>query len=629
MNVLLVENLSKSYGEKILFENITFGIDLGSKIALIAKNGTGKTSLLNIIVGKDIPDDGKVVSRKDINISYLPQNPSFDENEIVVDVLLHTENPVVKAIKYYEKVTLFHDHENQEDSLKKIQEATEQMDILNAWDYESKIKEVLSKLDINNIDKPIGVLSGGQKKRLALAKVLIEEPDLLILDEPTNHLDIEMIEWLEVFLNKQKITLLLVTHDRYFLDRVCNEVIELDNEKIYQYKGNYTYFLEKKAEREFNEAREIEKARNLLKTELEWMRRMPQARTTKSKARIDSFYVLKDKASAKNNNQDIKFTVNMNRMGSKILELSNICKKYDDLILLENFSYIFKKGEKIGIIGGNGIGKSTLLNIITENIRADAGKISVGETIVFGYFNQDGLSVDEDKTVLEIVKDIAEYIPVGKGSSLSASQFLVYFNFPHAIQHNPFSKLSGGERRRLHLVTVLMKNPNFLILDEPTNDLDIHTLNVLEDFLNEFNGCVLIVSHDRYFIDKIADHVFVFEGNGRVKDFYGNYTDYNVYKEEQLNKQRNIQKETKRIAEPKQNIEVKSKPTYKEQKEFEALESDIASLEDEKKILLEKMNLEPHNFENINKWSLRIGEIMESLEEKTNRWIELSEKFEV
>jgi len=621
MNYLLAENLTKSFGEKLLFKNLTFGIDAGQKIALIARNGSGKSTLLNILAGNDFPEEGNVVIRKDIRVSYLQQNPELGDENTVMEVIFNSENDYISTIRNYEKALIDLKISNSSENHLVFNSASTRMDALNAWDYEIKIKEVLTRFQIENLQQKINELSGGQRKKVALAKALIEEVDLLLLDEPTNHLDIEMIEWLEDYLSKQKLSLLVVTHDRYFLDNVCQEILELDNGQLYRYKGNYSYFLEKKAEREHIESLETEKSRNIYRTELEWMRRMPSARGTKSKARVDAFYDIQEKALKRTGNGAIELNVKMNRLGGKILELNNISKSFGDFKAVDDFTYTFKKGERIGIVGKNGIGKSTLLNIITGDSRADRGKISLGQTVVFGYYSQEGFLPKEDKRVIELVKDIAEEIPLGKGT-MSASQFLNHFNFPQTLQYNYFSNLSGGEKRRLFLLMTLIKNPNFLILDEPTNDLDIITLQILEDFLLDFKGCLMIVSHDRFFLDKLVDHVFVFEGNGRIKDYYGNYTGY--YRQKLLEES---SKSQNKIEKPKREKpkDVVKKPSYKQKLEYESLENEIQSLETEKSEIINRLNSGKENMETLHELSIRFGEIEKRIDEKTIRWMELSE----
>jgi ABC transport system ATP-binding/permease protein len=633
LNYLSVESVSKSYGAKKLFDKISFGLNQGQRIALIAKNGAGKSTLLKIITGKEIPDEGSVTFRKDITVTYLNQNPIFDENETVVEAIYNTSNPALNAVREYEFALEAFEADMSDKNSDRLEKATEEMNELDAWQMDSKVKEVLQRLKIAFMDKQIGMLSGGQKKRVALAKVLIEEPQLLILDEPTNHLDVEMIEWLENYLINKDLTLLLVTHDRYFLDSVCTEIIEIDNNKLYNYKGNFQYYVEKKAEREAIEGSEIDKAKNLYTRELEWVRKMPRARGTKAKYRVDQFEVTKEKAFSGKKEEKLELGVKMNRIGGKILEVDHISKAFGDTKIINDFSYIFKKGEKIGIVGKNGVGKSTFLNMIMELDQPDKGRISTGETIIYGYYSQEGMKLNEDKRVIEVVKDIAEYIPLADGSKLSASGLLTKFLFPPDVQYSMVSKLSGGEKRRLFLMTILIKNPNFLILDEPTNDLDIVTLSVLEDFLTNFQGCVLIVTHDRYFMDKLVDHLFVFEGNGIVRDFPGNYTEYRDKKEQEDKVKSAVpftdEKKTEEKAEPvavkaPETNANKRKPSFKEKFEYEQLEKEIADLESEKAILSEKLNT-TNDHEEIVKSSARIAEIIAELDEKGLRWLELSE----
>ncbi len=636
MNYLSIENLTKTYGEKTLFKNISFGIEQGQKLALIAKNGSGKSTLLKIICGKDIPDSGNIVSRNGISIAYLDQDPQFDEQSNVIENIFRADNPILKIIKEYEfcleEVNLDPSTEN----LEKLQQISAQMDDAAAWDYDVKVKQILFELKVTNLHQAISETSGGQRKRVALSRVLIEAPDLLIMDEPTNHLDLAMVEWLENYLARQDMALLMVTHDRYFLDNVCDEIIELDNHQLYRYKGNYSYFLEKKAEREFNEGRETDKARNLMRTEIEWMRRMPKARGTKSKARIDAFYDLKDKAAGKAKQQALQLNVKMNRIGGKVIELKKLYKNFGDLKVVKGFDYTFKTGERIGIVGKNGVGKSTFLNMLMGIEQADSGKINVGETVVFGYYSQQGMILNEDKRVIEVVKEIADVIPMGDGSKITASQFLQLFQFPPDSQYTYVSKLSGGEKRRLYLLTVLMKNPNFLILDEPTNDLDLLTLNTLEDFLLNFKGCLLIVSHDRYFMDKLVDSLFVFEGEGIISGFTGNYAEYRD-KQEELER---IEKENSKLknksvsienAEVPSNIaasEKKNKLSFKEKYELEQLEKEIPVLEKEKEQLTEKMNIASGNHLELQQAAERFAEVSNLLDEKSMRWLELSELVE-
>ncbi|HRH62904.1 MAG TPA: ABC-F family ATP-binding cassette domain-containing protein [Bacteroidia bacterium] len=636
MNYLSIENLTKTYGEKTLFKNISFGIEQGQKLALIAKNGSGKSTLLKIICGKDIPDSGNIVSRNGISIAYLDQDPQFDEQSNVIENIFRADNPILKIIKEYEfcleEVNLDPSTEN----LEKLQQISAQMDDAAAWDYDVKVKQILFELKVTNLHQAISETSGGQRKRVALSRVLIEAPDLLIMDEPTNHLDLAMVEWLENYLARQDMALLMVTHDRYFLDNVCDEIIELDNHQLYRYKGNYSYFLEKKAEREFNEGRETDKARNLMRTEIEWMRRMPKARGTKSKARIDAFYDLKDKAAGKAKQQALQLNVKMNRIGGKVIELKKLYKNFGDLKVVKGFDYTFKTGERIGIVGKNGVGKSTFLNMLMGIEQADSGKINVGETVVFGYYSQQGMILNEDKRVIEVVKEIADVIPMGDGSKITASQFLQLFQFPPDSQYTYVSKLSGGEKRRLYLLTVLMKNPNFLILDEPTNDLDLLTLNTLEDFLLNFKGCLLIVSHDRYFMDKLVDSLFVFEGDGIISGFTGNYAEYRD-KQEEIER---IEKENSKLKNKSVSIEnseatlnlasgeKKNKLSFKEKYELEQLEKEIPVLEKEKEQLTEKMNIASGNHLELQQAAERFAEVSNLLDEKSMRWLELSELVE-
>jgi len=624
MNYLSVDNLTKSYGERVLFSDISFGLDKGQKTALVAKNGSGKTTLMRIIMGLDDPDSGKVAVQKNVSVGFLPQVPIFDESKTVIETIFTAQNPMIQAIKEYE-IALKAAESGTEASIERLQTASAQMDDLKAWDYDTELKRTLSKLNVNNLQQVMSELSGGQRKRVALAKVIIEQPDMLIMDEPTNHLDIEMIEWLEEYLSRANISLFLVTHDRYFLDRICTHIIELENNQIYKYEGNYEHYLLKKEEREANELASADKARNLMKKELEWMRRMPKARGTKAKYRIDNFYELEKKAKGPNRQKDLKLDVQMSRMGSKILELKGINKAFDDLVILKDFEYVFKKKERVGIVGKNGVGKSTFLNIIMGLEQADAGEIMTGETVVFGYYNQQGLKLPADKRVLDVVKDIAEVIPVGKkGETLTASQFLNLFLFPPKMQQTPVSKLSGGEKRRLHLLTILVKNPNFLILDEPTNDLDLQTLQVLEEFLETFQGCVIVVTHDRYFMDKLVDHLFVFEGEGKIKDFNGKYADYRDWKQEEEKEAKKLEK----AAKPKTTHRApqeKKKLSFKEKQEYEKLESEIEQLEEEKEQLEANLGSGELDHQKLQEWSERIAEIIKLVDEKTERWLELAE----
>jgi ATP-binding cassette subfamily F protein uup len=615
-------------------------------MALIAKNGAGKSTLLKIITGKEISDGGSVTFRKDITVTYLDQNPLFDANSTVIEAIYNTDNPMLNAVRNYETALTEFEKDYNDKTSEQLELCSAQMDKLEAWDFEAKVHEILQRLKIAFLDKQISTLSGGQKKRVALAKVLIDEPHLLILDEPTNHLDVEMIEWLENYLVSRDLTLLLVTHDRYFLDSVCTEIVEIDAGKLFHYRGNFQYFVEKKAEREMMENSEIDKAKNLYKRELEWVRKMPRARGTKAKYRVDSFYEVKDKAFSKQTEEKLVLGVQMSRIGGKILEFNKIKKAFDDTKIINDFSYIFKKGEKIGVIGKNGVGKSTFLNMVMGLEMPDFGSISTGETIVFGYYSQEGLKLNEDKRVIDVVKDIAEFIPLADGSKLSASGLLTKFLFPPDVQYGFVSKLSGGERRRLYLMTILITNPNFLILDEPTNDLDIVTLSVLEDFLTSFQGCLLVVTHDRYFMDKMVDHLFVFEGEGVVRDFPGNYTEYREKKEQEEKKigkdaKANQQQATAQSASvtssgiasavslavdtATKTATQKKKLSFKEKFEFEELEKDIAKLEAQKAKITEDLNTSTDNHDDIVKWTGQIGNIITQLDEKSLRWLELSE----
>ena len=619
MNLLSVENISKAFGERIILENICFGINKDQKIAFIAKNGTGKTTLLNIIAGKDQPDSGQVVFRKGIHIGFLSQNPSFNEELTVEETIFATDNPILRLIQEYE-----HALQHPENEMA-YQKAFEQMERHNAWDFETQYKQILFRLKLDNLQLKVKNLSGGQKKRLALANVLISKPDLLILDEPTNHLDLEMIEWLEQYFAKENLTLFIVTHDRYFLERVCNEILELDNGELFSYKGNYSYFLEKKEQRLAQEQASVEKAKNLYVKELDWMRRQPKARTTKSKSRIDDFYKIKEAAHKRRKEHSVQLEINMERLGSKTVEFHNVSKSFGDLCVLNKFNYNFLRGERVGVIGKNGTGKSTFLNLLTSAITPDSGKIVVGDTIKFGYYTQDGIEVQQGQKVIEVIQKYGDYIPLLKGRTLSAGQLLERFLFDRKKQYDYVEKLSGGELKRLYLCTVLIQNPNFLILDEPTNDLDIVTLNVLEDFLLDYPGCLVVVSHDRYFMDKIVDHLFVFKGNGEVEDFPGNYTDYRVYEESVPPTDDTPKKEATKNTWRKDGTKGLS---FNEQKEYNRLEKEIAQLE-EKKTAIEATFAEGSLSSNeIQEQSVALQETLTAIEEKTERWFELTEKLE-
>lgn len=633
MNYLRAENINKRYGDRVLFQNLTLTIEKGDKIALIAKNGTGKTNLLNILAGVDTSDgEGKVITDKNIQVAYLPQEPYLDPKLNVWDALFNSNNELLKAVAEYEEVMRISETNHDEATMQKLQYAMEKMDALNAWDYESRIKLILTKLSITRYDQPVTMLSGGQRKRLALARILIQTPDLIIMDEPTNHLDVEMIEWLEGYLKSADVTLFLVTHDRYFLDAVCNEIIELDNNQLYTYKGNYAYFMEKKEERIFKEGREIDKARNLFRKELEWMRKQPRARGTKQKARIDAFYETKEKASQKIEDKKVELDMKMQRLGGKIIELHNVNKSYPGLKIIDNFSYTFRPGERVGIIGKNGVGKSTFLNTLMELDTPDSGHISKGDTVIYGYYSQKGLEIKEDKRVLDVVKDIAEVIELGRGEQITATQLCKRFLFDDKMQHTFVSKLSGGERRRLFLLTVLIKNPNFLVLDEPTNDLDIQTLNVLEDFLESYKGCLVIVTHDRYFMDKLVDHLFIFEGEGKIRDFNGNYQDYLDEQEEKRNAAKIAQQAPKieKVEAKAAVMEVpktvtKRKLSFKEQHELDTLNKEIPELEAKRLEISSKLSAGSNNHEELMQWSREVEELNALLDEKGMRWLELSE----
>ncbi|MFT5916572.1 MAG: ATP-binding cassette subfamily F protein uup [Flammeovirgaceae bacterium] len=625
MNLLSVENLSKSFGDKVLFDEISFGLAKGDKTALVAHNGAGKTTLLNILTGSDDADSGEMGVNNETSIGFLPQVPIFDEKKTVIESIFTTDNPAVEAVKEYE-ASLKEAESGTMESIERLTEASNTMEELNAWDFETEMKIILGKLNILHLEQPISELSGGQRKRVAMAKVLLEKPDLLILDEPTNHLDVEMIEWLEEYLTRSTLTLLLVTHDRYFLDRICTQIIELEDQTIFKYEGNYEYYLQKKEERKQIDAINSEKAQNLMSKELDWMRRQPKARSTKAKYRVEAFYDLKDRAKKPQTRGDIKLDMNMSRMGSKILELDSVQKSFDELTILENFNYIFKKRERVGIVGKNGVGKSTFLNMIMGLEKADSGNITTGETVVFGYYSQQGMIIDESKKVIDIITDISEEVVVGKkGETISAMSMLNRFQFPPKSQQTPVHKLSGGEKRRLYLLTILIKNPNFLILDEPTNDLDLQTLQTLEDFLDEFNGCLMIVTHDRYFMDRLADHLFIFEGEGIVKDFNGKYSDYREMKKEG-ERQAFLDKKAKKAAVPTPTrTEDKRVLTFKEKQEYEKLESEIEGLETQKAELEAKMISGETDHEVLQGWSQDIIDIMAKLDEKSERWMELAE----
>ena len=622
MNLLTVENISKSYGELVLFDNLSFGINKDQKIALIAKNGTGKTSILNILSGADTPDSGQVNYRKSTRVSFLAQEPVMDPNLTIEETIFASDNEVLEVIKNYEKAL-----QNPEDA-DAYQKAFEAMDRFQAWDFETQYKQILSKLKLDDLTAKVDKLSGGQKKRLALANALINKPDLLVLDEPTNHLDLEMIEWLEDFFAKENMTLFMVTHDRYFLERVCNEIIELENGKLYPYKGNYSYYLEKKEARIEQEAVEHHKTELLFKKELAWMRRQPKARTTKSKSRIDDFAVIKDKASQRRKDHQVQLELNMERMGSKILELHKISKSFPNKPILDKFEYVFQKGERIGIIGKNGTGKSTFLNILSGRDQPDSGKVIVGDTIKFGYYTQKGIKIKEGQKVIDVIREFGDYIPLMKGRQISAQQLLERFLFDRKKQYDFVDKLSGGERKRLYLCTILIQNPNFLILDEPTNDLDIVTLNVLESFLMDFQGCLMVVSHDRYFMDKIVDHLFVFRGDAMVEDFPGNYSDYRAYEDSQIQEKRELKESQSTNKTNWKEADTTTKISYAEQQEFKKLEREIQKLEKSKVALQEKFTDGSLSGDEIKNLSIELNDISDAIDSKTERWFELSALME-
>lgn len=617
MNYLTLENVTKTYGDKVLFSNIGLSVNKGEKIALVAKNGSGKTTLLRVIAGQETGEGEQcmVLMKKDIKTRFLHQDPQFNANETVIEALLSSDNEVSNIVRKYE---LMMEHPDQEHDFEHI---ISRMDDLKAWDYESRVKEILAKFNIKDFEKPIELLSGGQKKRVALAKIIIEEPEFLILDEPTNHLDLDMIEWLEDCLKQANITLFMVTHDRYFLDRVCNAIIELDEGVIHRYKGNYEDFLEKKAEREDNDAVVAGKTKQLFKKELEWMRRQPKARSTKAKSRIDEFTDIKEKAHQKKDDSRVQIDLQSNRLGSKILECHYINKSYDDLVIIKDFYYKFNRKDRVGIVGPNGVGKSTFLRMITGEERPDSGKIIIGETTVFGYYTQDGLALKDDKRVIDVIQDIAEYVPLEKGRKMTAAQLLEKFLFPRSQQQVFVSQLSGGEKRRLYLLTILMQNPNFLILDEPTNDLDIMTLNVLEEYLEDFPGCLIVVTHDRYFLDKIVGHLFAFEGEGEVKDYNGTYSEYRWEQKQLKYEEKSIKPET-----VKPNKTVVSNLSNDERKEFSRLEKDIEKLEKEKSTITSLFDNPSLSLEEITELSIKLESVQTLLENKEMRWLELSEK---
>ncbi|MEQ8578197.1 MAG: ABC-F family ATP-binding cassette domain-containing protein [Balneola sp.] len=626
MTYLSTENLGKKYGLKLLFEDLTFGISKGDKTALIAQNGVGKSTLLKILAGKETPDSGKVMIRNGIKVAILEQEPELDDSMTINQFIAHGENEMVKVVQQYEKAVAAQAEDYNEKTQEAFDKALAKMDAANAWDYEQRLHQILGVLNIHDLDQSISSLSGGQRKRVALAFALLDEPDLLILDEPTNHLDVEMIEWLEAYLTKSTMTLLMVTHDRYFLDRVCNHILEIEDGQLYHHKGNYEYFLQKKAEREEVYATEVAKAGKLMKKEQEWMRRQPKARTTKSKSRIDAFYQTEKKAKSGKVKQEVKLEVDMSRIGGQVLELKKVSKSFDDLVILKDFEYSFNKGERIGIIGKNGVGKSTFLKIITGEEPVDSGEVETGQTIVYGHYKQSGIEIKEKERVIDVIKEIAEVIVLANGDTISVSQFLEHFMFDSKMQYTPVSKLSGGEKRRLGLMMVLIKNPNFLILDEPTNDLDLITLEKLEDFLSNFGGCLIIVSHDRYFMDNLVEHYFVFEGNGEVNDFNGTYSEYRALKAEQESGQKSGSSEKKKSDHPKPSNSDPEKLSFNERKEYQKLEKEIEELEKKKSAIHRQMSNSDLDYEKLQELSETFSSLKEELEEKEFRWLELAER---
>jgi ATP-binding cassette subfamily F protein uup len=626
MNYLSVENLTKSFGDRIIFSDLTFGIDLGQKVAIVAKNGNGKTTLLRCLMELEQYDSGRVVYRNDIRVAFMEQSENLDETHTIMEAVFSHDLPELQVVKKYNQAM-------REGNEAVIHECYDELTELNAWDIEVKVNQILSVLKLDNTELLIGSLSGGQKKRVALAQVLVAEADFLILDEPTNHLDLDMIEWLEEYLSKSKSTILMVTHDRYFLEVVCDTIFELEDKTLYKYKGNFSYYLEKKAERQDQLASTIEKAKNTFKKELEWIRRQPKARSVKQKARVGSFDEVKKAASQRVDDSEVEIPVKMERLGSKILELHKIGKSYGSKVILDNFTYNFQRKERLGIVGNNGTGKSTFLNVIQGREEIDRGKVVIGETVVFGYYSQDLIKVDEDKKVIDVIRDIAEFIPLEKGKQLSAAQFLEKFLFERSMHYNFVHKLSGGEKRRLKLMTVLMANPNFLILDEPTNDLDIFVMTVLEDYLRTFEGCLIVVSHDRYFMDKMVDHLFVFEGEGAIKDIIGNYTEYRKqsaadYKKDKQEAKDGIPAETVKVTQlssSSEKNEEKRKLSFKEKEEFKKIEKEMESLESEKDTLTAKLSDSSISNEDIMNAGNRLSEVVQKLEEVTDRWLELSE----
>ena len=618
---LQVENLSKSFGDKVLFSDVTFGIYEGDKIGLIAKNGAGKTTLLRIVAGAEAYDSGEVTYRNGLRVAYLAQLPELDGQLPVADACMSLGGEAVEAVREYEAATASGDSA-------RLERAMQRMDASGGWTYEDRMRQVLTQLKISDLSQRVGELSGGQQKRVALAKVILDEPELLILDEPTNHLDIDMIEWLEDYLSRSRVALLMVTHDRYFLDKVCSKILEIDERKIYAYEGNYDYYLAKREERISAQNAELQRVKNLLRTEVEWMRRQPQARGTKAKYRIDAFYALDAKSKERRNDSSVRLKGGASYIGSKIFEAIDVSKRYGDKVILRNFEYVFARYEKVGIVGGNGVGKSTFVKLLLGLEQPDSGRFDVGETVKFGYYSQEGILFDEQEKVIDAVRKIAEVVVIDEKTRYTASQFLQFFLFPPAAQQNYIYKLSGGEKRRLYLATVLMKTPNFLILDEPTNDLDITTLGILEEYIAKFKGCVIVVSHDRFFLDRTVDHLFVFEGDGIVRDFPGSYSDYRSWRQERDAEKANAEAEKKSSAANswKSRREKSDKMTFKERKEFESLAGEIADLEKEKREIEEMLNSGNLGVEELTQKSQRISEVLSLLDEKEMRWLELSEK---
>ncbi len=629
MNLIQAKHISKTYGEKELFHDISFAIDKGDKVALVSANGKGKSTLLNILTGKETPDEGYITTHNDLRWAALSQNPEFEDHHTVLESIYSGNSNLTNTIKAYHEALFLVEKEDSNLHRQELQNCMEKMEKEHAWDYERRMQEMLNKLGITNLSAEIGTLSGGQKKKIALAKTLLQEVDLLILDEPTNHLDVSLIEWLENYLSRQNLSILLVTHDRYFLDNVCNSIIELADDGIHTYHGDFDYFLTKRQERIEQKMAEIERAQNKYRREIEWIRRSPKARTSKSKKRIEQFEQIEEVAKQRiEKDQPADFQVSAGRLGKKILEIKNISKSYDDHVLIHDFSYVFKKNERIGIVGPNGVGKSTLLNIITGSITPDNGNVVKGETVQFGYYTQGGMSFRDDERLIDIALEVASVVNFGK-HTMGVSQFLSHFGFPHTTQYNYFANLSGGEKRRFYLMITLLRNPNFLILDEPTNDLDVYTLNVLENFLETYPGCILMVSHDRRFLDSLSDHVFAFRGNGEIKDFPGNYSQYEVWEKEQQAALRRAENQKKKAARENEKKPQKSKVkvSYKERKEFEQLETDLQQLDTQKKEILEQLNTERDNVK-LTELSNKYQEIIDLLEEKEMRWLELSEKID-